>query len=125
MISLTFNIGKLFHTLEAQRTLAFMVANKDLDTTAQKAYVEGVNGCVEHVTVVQEVIQHAKLNKKTVNLTWFDLEDAFGSVSHMLISMCLEHYHIPKQIVTYVTSLYKKIIGKVVTSNRESDSFKF
>ena len=91
MISLTLNIGKLYHSLEAQRTIDFMVANKYLDPVAQKAYIEGINGCVEHVTVVQEIIQHAKLKHKTVHITWFDLEDAFGSVCHMLIPFVMKH----------------------------------
>ena len=96
MIALTLTIGKLYHTLEAQRTINFMVANKYLDPTAQKAYIEGVNGCVEHVTLVQEVIQHSQLNHKTVHLTWFDLEDAFGSVPPHAHSYCgfpLSHPH--------------------------------
>ena len=125
MIALTLNIGKLYHTLEAQRTINFMVANKYLNPTAQKAYVEGVNGCVEHVTVVQEVIQDAKLNHGTAHFTWFDLEDAFGSVPHMLIQITAEHYHIPTIITAYIMNLYKKLEGKVITANWESEIFKF
>ena len=34
-----------------------MLENSYTDKTAQKAYVEGVHGCVEHVMVVQEIIQ--------------------------------------------------------------------
>ena len=37
-----------------------------MDPSAQKAYIDGINGCIEHVTVVQEVLQHAKLNHKTI-----------------------------------------------------------
>ena len=44
MISLTLNIGKLFHTLESQRTMQFMFENSCMDKTAHKAYVEGVRG---------------------------------------------------------------------------------
>ena len=43
MISLTLNIGKLYHTLEAQRHMDFMIRNGYLDITAQKAFVEGIN----------------------------------------------------------------------------------
>ena len=125
MISLTLNIGKLYHTLEAGRTLRFMLENKYLDPMAQKAYVNGINGCMEHVTVVQEVIQHAKLNKKTLHATWFDLQDAFGSVAHELIPYVMEHYHIPKQVITYIISLYSKLEGKVVTRDWESELFNF
>ena len=125
MISLTLNIGKLYHTLEAQRTINFMVENKYFDPTTQKAYVEGVNGCIEHVTVVQEVIDHSKLNHTTSHITWFDLEYAFGSVPHMLIQIAAEHYHIPTQITRYIMSLYKKLEGKIITPKWESDIFKF
>ena len=69
MISLTLNIGKLFHTLESQRTMQFMLENSYMDKTAQKAYVEGVHGCLEHVIVVQEIIQQAKLHNKTVHIS--------------------------------------------------------
>ena len=95
--------------------MQFMLDNKYLDQTAQKAYVEGVNGCIEHTIVVHEVIQHAKLNKKTVHLSWLDLEDAFGSVQHGLIPYVMTHYNLPKQIIAYITSLYTKLQGKVCT----------
>ena len=125
MISLTLNIGKLYHTLESHRAMQYMVENKYLDPTAQKAYLEGINGCVEHVVVVQEVIQHAKHNKEDVNITWFDLEDAFGSVPHVLIPYVMSYYHIPEKIITYVTSLYSKLTGKVFTRSWESELFHF
>ena len=119
MISLTLNIGKLYHTLEANRTMQYMVENKYIEPTAQKAYLEGINECVEHVIVVQEVIQHAKLNKGTTNVTWFDLEDAFGRFPHVLILHVMSYYHIPKEIITYITSLYKQLKGKVFRNSWE------
>ena len=125
MIALTLNMGKLYHTLEAERALQFMLENKYLDSTAQKAYLDGINGCVEHVTVVQEVIQHARLNNKTVHCTWFDLMDAFGKVPHALISYVMKHYNFPQRIITYITSLYSKLEGKVLTKEWESELFKF
>ena len=96
-----------------------------MDKTAQKAYIEGVHGCVEHVIVVQEIIQQARLHKKTVHITWLDLEDAFGSVPHEIIPFIMLHYHIPKCIIAYITSLYTKLIGKVCTQDWKTDFFKF
>ena len=86
-----------------------MVRNKYLDPIAQKAYIDGINGCVQHITVVQEVIQHAKINHKIVHMTWFDLEDAFGSISHVLIPFCdelLQHSHKNHKI-------HNKVVQKV------------
>ena len=115
MISLTANVGKLFHTMESSRTIDFMIKNNYLDPSAQKAYIKGINGCVEHVQVVQEVIQHAKANHKTVHLTWFDLIDAFGSLPHMLIPHVLQHYFIPTQIISYIVDIYSKLKGRIKT----------
>ena len=72
MISLTSNVGKLYHTLESSRTISYMIMNKYLDPSAQKAYIQGINGCIEHVQVIKEVIQHAKANHKSVYITWID-----------------------------------------------------
>ena len=125
MISLTLNIGKLYHTLEAKRHMDFMISNGYIDPASQKAFIEGVNGCVEHIEVVQEVIQHARLNKKTVHITWFDLADAFGSVSHDLIPIVLAHYNTPQIIIDYIMDLYSKLEGKVVTPDWETELFEF
>ena len=82
-------------------------------------------GCVEHVQVVQEVIQHAKANHKTAHITWFDLIDAFGSLSHMLILHVLHHYHIPTRIINYIQNIYSHLKGKVKTEDWETELFEF
>ena len=41
MISLILNIGKLYHTLESARTLNVMISNGYMDSTCQKAFIEG------------------------------------------------------------------------------------
>ena len=73
MNALTLNIAKLYHTIEANRTMEFMKSNKYIDPTAQKAYMHWINGCVEHITVVHEIIQNAKLNNRTAHISWLDL----------------------------------------------------
>ena len=46
MISLTLNIRIFYHTLESQRTIQFMLENKYMDQTAQKAYGLQQSGCI-------------------------------------------------------------------------------
>ena len=125
MIALTSNVAKLYHTLESSRTINFMITNRYLDPSAQKAFINGINGCVEHVQVIQEVIQHAKSNQKTAHITWFDLMDAFGSLSHMLILHVLQHYHLPRTIIKYIEDFYKTLKGKVKTKEWETEIFEF
>ena len=125
MISLTANVGKLYHSLESSRTMDFMIKNHYLDPTAQKAYIEGINGCVEHIQVVQEVIRHSRLSNHTAHMTWFDLTDAFGSVPHALIQHVLSYYNLPPQIISYIQDIYTKLKGRVATKDWESDYFTF
>ena len=125
MIALTANVAKLFHSMESSRSINYMITNGYLDPSAQKAYIQGINGCVEHVQVVQEVIQHAKANNRTVHITWFDLIDAFGSLSHMLIPHVLRHYHFPSEIINYIQNIYSKLKGRIVIHSWESEVFEF
>ena len=125
MIALTSNVAKLYHTLESSRTISFMITNGGLDLSAQKAFLNGINICVEHVQVVQEIIQHTMSNHKTAHITWFDLMDAFGSLSHMLILHVLQHYHIPETVVNYIKSFYKTLKGEVKTHDWEKEFFNF
>ena len=72
-----------------------------------------------------EIINHAKASKKTVHITWFDLEDAFGSVSHDLIPICMSRMHLPQNVQDYIISLYGTLRGKILTSEWISEEFSF
>ena len=43
----------------------------------------------------------------------------------MLIPHVMSHYHLPETIITYITSLYTKLQGKVCTKDWETEIFKF
>ena len=109
----------------AERLNAFMVANGYINTSHQKAFLQGINGCPEHIKVLQEVIQDAKSKKRTVHLSWFDLTDAFGSISHKLIQFCCNHFHLPEKEWKYIQSLYSQLRGRIVTKEWISDVFVF
>ena len=47
------------------------------------------------------------------------------SVPHDLIPYVMSYYHIPQKIITYITSLYSKLEGKVYTPDWESEIFQF
>ena len=53
-----------------------------------------------------EILNHAKHNNRTVHVTWFDLEDAFGSVSHDLIPICLSRMQLPQNVQDYIVSVF-------------------
>ena len=125
MIALSCTLGKIFHQIMATRTVDYMVDNHFIDNTIQKAFIHRVNGTIEHNILLQEIIQHAHANKKTLHISFFDLEDAFGSVSHELIRHCLHRYNFPQPVIQYIMALYGNLTGTVDTKSWQSTPFQF
>ena len=90
MIALSGCIGKTYHLLLAERLTTFLTANRLIDPTLQKAFLPGINGCIEHNIVMDEILKDARHRKKTCHTTFFDLKDAFRCVQHSLIDFTLE-----------------------------------
>ena len=101
-ISLLSVEGKLFWTVIAKRMNEYMVNNKYIDTTMQKGGVSGFAGCLEHTTAISQLIGEAKRAKKNLSVVWLDLEKAYPSVPHDLITFALRHYHIPEKVIDMV-----------------------
>ena len=73
-----------------------MTSYRYVDTSVQKGGVPGFSGCVEHTSVISQLIQEAKVNKKDLTVVWLDLANAYGTIPHTLIEESLKHYHIPE-----------------------------
>ena len=101
-IALTSCVGKVFHQILSERISQYLVRNGFIDSEVQKAFINKISGCEDHNLVMGEIINHAKSNKRTTHITWFDLEDAFGSVSHDLIPLCLSRMHLPPNVQNYI-----------------------
>ena len=138
MIALSSVLGKTFHLILSQRLSTFLTENKLIDNSVQKAFLRKINGTIEHNQSIQEVLLHARANRRTAHLTFFDLEDAFGSVQHNLISHCLNRYKVPLQsshtnsrflLFTipkiHCKNLYQNLNGTVVTKHWSSEKFVF
>ena len=125
MISLTSCVSKVFHQILANRTTDYLTGNSFLQRDTQKAFINGINGCIEHNMVLQEVISHSKANKKTCHIMFFDLADAFGSVSHQLISFSLKRFDLPLNVCSYIDNLYSSLNGYVKGPTWQSKNFKF
>ena len=67
-----------------------MTGNSYVDTSVQKGGVPGFSGCVEHTSVISQLINEAKVNKKDLAVVWLDLANAYGTIPHTLIEESLK-----------------------------------
>ena len=125
MIALSGCIGKTFHLLLNHRLTSYLINNKLINPEMQKAFLPGINGCIEHNMVMEEVIKDARKQKNTAHITFFDLEDAFGSVPHSLITESLKRNFLPENVITYFSTLYSSCQAVVLIPAWRSNPFHF
>ena len=70
-----------------------MVENSYLETCIQKAGIPGFSGCIEHTSVINQLIKEVKKDKKNFAV-WLDLANAYGSMPLKLIEAAMELYHV-------------------------------
>ena len=125
MIALSGCIGKTYHLLLNQRLISYIIDNKFVDPAMQKAFLPGINGCIEHNIALEEIFKDARTSSRTCHGTFFDLEDAFGSVPHSLIMETLKINHLPDNICDYFSRLYSSCQAVVQTPTWRSEQFSF
>lgn len=87
----------------------YMTKNGFIDTSIQKGSNPGFSGCLEHTGVLSQLIREAKASKGNLTVVWFDFASAYGSMTHNLISVAMEHYHIPRHIRGMITSYFGEV----------------
>ena len=120
-IALTPCVGKLFSTVLRNRWLRYMVTNKYLNSSLQKAFIPTVLGLTEHHLKLSSILAEAHSNRKSVGVCCLDLANAYGSIHHSLADFSLNHYHTLLQfLVTAYTQGYKQrsssLSGKLQSS---------
>ena len=88
-ISLLSIEGKIFYSIVAKRITEFLLKNEYIDTAIQKVGVPGFSGCLEHNSVITELIREAKEDKGNLAIVRLDLANAYGSVPHRLIERAM------------------------------------
>jgi len=63
----------------------YLKANNVIDTSVQKGFLTGMPDVFEHVYSLSAILQDCATNKKPLMMTFLDLKNAFGSVSHQFI----------------------------------------
>jgi hypothetical protein len=86
-IAMTSVIGKLFHRIMAERLEEYLLQNEIVNPEIQKRFISGICGSMEHSFMVSGIINNAKELGKPLYLSFLDLSNAFGSISHYLLWM--------------------------------------
>ena len=124
-IAITNTAGKLFFSIISDRLQKFMVKNQFIKTRAQKGFLFGVPGCIEHSFALAEAIRRVRADKRAMVISWIDLANAYGSVKHNLIQFALNWYHVPEHIQGIVFNYYEKLCASVTTKDWNTPFFSF
>ena len=90
-IALMSTIGKLFNKILANCLENYLLAYHFMSTTTQKGFLTGISGTMEHILATIAILENAKSLGLPLNITFLDLSNAFGSISHQLINDMLKY----------------------------------
>ena len=103
--------GKIFLAVLAKRMTTY------IDIAVQKGGVPGVSGCVEHTSVLTQIIKEAKEMKGELAVIWLDLANAYGSMPHNLVKLTLQWYHVSEKIRQLLESYFDRLELRFAVQN--------
>ena len=86
---------------------AYILENNYLDVSVQKGGIPGFAGCLEHTSVLTQLIKEARDNKE-LSVVWLDLTNAYGPIPHKLVAETLNRYHVPNEIQNMLAQYYER-----------------
>ena len=88
-----------------------------------KGFLSNINGTMEHIFATSSIVQNAMNYGLPLSVTFLDLKNAFGSVSHQLITDMLDHVGVPRQLRSYITNAYSQLLAYVVSKKWSTPIF--
>jgi len=116
---------KLFHKIVSHHLEMYSRANNIIDTSVQKGFVTGLPGVFEHIYSLSAIMEDALANKKPLMMTFLDLKNTFGSISHQLIFDMLEAVKVPPSFIDYVKSFYSQLFVIIKSKSWETNLIPF
>ena len=99
---------KIFFRVIAKRMMRFVLNNKFINISIQKAGIPSFPGCIEHSSMFWDQIKAARNNKSAeLHVIWLDLENVYGSVRHPPIEKAMDFFWIPEDIRKLLSRYYK------------------
>ena len=107
--------GRIFFTIVNKRLANFLLSNGYIDFLVQKGFIRDCPGCIEFGALLQASIRYAKECRRPICISWLDLANAFGSVSHSLVQFALAWFDVPyflrRLLLCYYESVYSYVEG--------------
>ena len=122
-LAITSVVGKLFHKILALRMERYCLDNSIIDPSVQKGFLKNITGTYEHIFALNAILDQAIEQKRDLSISFLDLKNAFGSVSHSLIFEILYHLQIPLQVTNYIKDCYSRLRGYVQTKSWTTPKF--
>ena len=97
-ISLLSVEGKIYFSLLSRRLTKYLIGNGYIDTSVQKGGIPGSSGCLEHTTMISQLLREARQTKGDLTMVWLDLANAYGFMLHALVEQMLKRYHVPEKL---------------------------
>ena len=120
-IALTSTIGKINNNILASRPESYLKQNSTIDTFTQKGFITGMN--MEHMASMTAIIENSRSMQCSLHITFLDLANGFGSISHQLIHNMLTHIQLPPPVVQYLGEAYSKLQAFVSIPDWNTDAF--
>ena len=82
-----------------------------------------MNRVMEHMASMTAIIENARSMQCSLHITFLDLANGCGSISHQLIHDMLTHIQLPPPVVQYLGEAYSKLQAFVSTPDWNTDAF--
>ena len=115
-----------FHRIMAIRMNDYLVKNKYIDTTIQKAGISDLKlGMFEQIIKLKNIIKDANKNSKPLCVMYIDVSDAFPSMKIDNVCHVLKKYNVPDNIISYIKCYYQDFKYYSGTKDWSSDITKW
>ena len=101
--------GKVFMSILSRRLTSFFLQNNYIDVSVQKGGIPGFSGCLEHTSVLSQLLREARENKGDLAVLWLDLANAYGSIPHKLVEVTLLKHHVPQKFTNLILDYYNHV----------------
>ena len=101
-ITVTSTFLRLLHSILARRwdvSLPF--------PAEQRGFRSGIDGCMDNVTIIRNLVKHCRGRGKRLLLTFVDIRNAFGAASQEAVLFAARSMGVPEPMVDYLSEIYR------------------